>query len=209
MGELAAAAVGRVAAIRRGTAAELAVHRVDAHFDGDLDRLSPVADRGLALVLVRARPSVHRQQRCDLHSVIFQRLLEARDALRIGARMSPPGEEVVARRELDPLVAELGDLARQLLERKMAMHVRVECDAHGAAPSITCGHVARARATVIRTKCRPRRGRAPEPAEPASCQRAPACEAGFTRRAAAGGRRGSPCSFRSRPRARPSPRRRP
>ena len=45
--------------------------------------------------------------------------------------MDPPGQEIVARRELDPFVAELGDLARQLLEREMAVHVGVERDFHG------------------------------------------------------------------------------
>ena len=44
--------------------------------------------------------------------------------------MDPPGEEIVARRELDPLVAEVGYLARQLFERKMAVHVGVERDFH-------------------------------------------------------------------------------
>ena len=54
--------------------------------------------------------------------------------------MDPPGEEIVARRELDPFVAELGDFARQLLERQMSVHVRIEGDFHGTTPSMTrCG----------------------------------------------------------------------
>jgi hypothetical protein len=62
--------------------------------------------------------------------MVLERLLEARDAFGVGARMNPPGEEIVARREFDPFVAELGDLARQILERKMAVHVGVERDSH-------------------------------------------------------------------------------
>ena len=57
--------------------------------------------------------------------------------------MDPPGEEIVARRELDPFVAELRDFARQLFERKMAVHVWIEGDFHGTAPSMTRGGVAR------------------------------------------------------------------
>ena len=96
MRELAAAAVGAMASIRRGAAAELAVHRVDAHLDRDRDRFLPISHGGLALVLVRTRPTIHREQRRDLHAVVLQRLLEARDTLGIGAWIDPPGQEVVA-----------------------------------------------------------------------------------------------------------------
>ena len=57
--------------------------------------------------------------------------------------MDPPGEEIVARRELDPFVAELGDLARQLLQRQVSVHVRIEGDFHGTIPSLAGGGVAR------------------------------------------------------------------
>ena len=145
MGELAAAAIGRVPAVGRRAAAELAVHRIDAHLDGDLDRLLPVAHRGLAFVLVRARPAVHRQERGDLHTVVVQRRLEARDALGIGARMDPPGQEIVTWRKLDPLVAEFGDLSRQFLQRQMAMHIGIEGDFHSVS------------SVAILMRCRPRR----------------------------------------------------
>ena len=129
-GVLSAATIGGMAAIGRRAAAELGIHGVDAHVDGDLDRLLPVGHRRLALVLVGARPAVHRQQRSNLHAVVLERLLEAGDALGVHARRYPPIEEIGARRELDPFVAEFGHLARQLLQRKMAMHVRVERDFH-------------------------------------------------------------------------------
>ena len=57
--------------------------------------------------------------------------------------MDPPSEEIVARRELDPFVAEFRDFARQFFERKMAVHVWIESDFHGTAPSVTRGGVAR------------------------------------------------------------------
>ena len=146
MSELTAAAVGRVPPVGRGATAELGVHRIDAHLDCDLDRLLPVAHRGLALVLVRTCPTVHRQQRGDLHAVILERFLKARDAFGVGARMDPPGEEIVARRHLDPLVTELGDLAWQLLQRQVSVHVRIESDFHGTTPSVKRSGAARDRA---------------------------------------------------------------
>src|ERR1700722_1145819 len=53
--------------------------------------------------------------------------------------MDPPGEEIVARRHLDPLVTELGDLAWQLPQRQMSVHVRIESDFHGTTPSMKRG----------------------------------------------------------------------
>jgi hypothetical protein len=131
---LSAAAVGRVAAIGRRATAELRIHRVDAHLDRDFDCLLPGAHGGLAFVLVRACPAVHREQRGDLHPMVLEGFLEARDPLGIRARVNPPGKEVVARRKLDPLVAELGDLARQLFQRQMPVHVRIERNPHRRPP---------------------------------------------------------------------------
>ncbi len=62
--------------------------------------------------------------------MILQGRLERLDPLRIGARTDPPVEEIRARRELDVLVAELGDEARQLEQRHMSMHVGVERNLH-------------------------------------------------------------------------------
>ena len=82
-------------------------------------------------------PAIHRQQRGDAStSASLERLLEDRDALgkTRGAlnhsRKSPRG------REFDPLVAELGDLRGQRLERQMPVHVRVKGDLHGSAPRL-------------------------------------------------------------------------
>jgi hypothetical protein len=43
-------------------------------------------------------------------------------------RIDPPSQKIVARPEFDVFVAELGDLARKLLKRKMPTHVGVKCD---------------------------------------------------------------------------------
>ena len=50
------------------------------------------------------------------------------------ARRLEPFEEIPARTELDPFVAEFGHLARQLLERQVAVHERVEGDLHEGFP---------------------------------------------------------------------------
>jgi len=69
--------------------------------------------------------------------MLFESLLEAHDAFRIGARIDPPRQKIVARGELNVLVAEVGDLARQLLKRKMPMHVGVKRDLHRVRPCLS------------------------------------------------------------------------
>jgi hypothetical protein len=49
----------------------------------------------------------------------------------------PPSRKILARRELDVFVAELRDLARKLLKRKMPMHVGVKCDLHRVRPCLS------------------------------------------------------------------------
>ena len=115
-------------------AAELGVHRVDAHLDGDLDGALPVPDRRLALVLVVRRPAVHRQQRGDADVGVAERLLEGLDPIGEDTRRLEPFEEIGARAEFDPLVAEFGHLRGKLLEREMAVHERVERNLHDVAP---------------------------------------------------------------------------
>ena len=65
---------------------------------------------------------------------VLERLLEGLDPVGKDARRLEPFEEVGARAELDPLVAELGDLRGKLLEREVAVHERVEGDLHDVAP---------------------------------------------------------------------------
>ena len=50
-------------------------------------------------------------------------------------------EEVAARRQLDPVVAELLHLVRHLLKREVAMHVGVECDTHVVSSVLLSGPV--------------------------------------------------------------------
>ena len=111
-------------------AAEFAVHGVDAQFHSDLDGAAPVLDRRLAFGFVGAGPAVHRQKRGDADVLGRQRLLEGADAVGEYAGGLEPFEEVAARAHLDPVVAQLAHLARQLLQTEMAVHEGVERDLH-------------------------------------------------------------------------------
>ena len=111
-------------------AVELGVHHGHPEIDGDLDGPLPVAHRRLPLVLVRAGPLVERQHRGDLDLGRGQRLLERRDAVPVHPRVQEERHEVVARRQLDVPVAEVGDQPGQLEQRHLAQHVRVERDLH-------------------------------------------------------------------------------
>ena len=115
-------------------AAELGVHRIDAHLDGDLDGALPVANSSLALLLVVRGPAIHRQERRDADFGVTQRLLEGLYPIREDARRLEPFEEVGARAEFDPLVSELGHFRGKLLEREMAVHEWVERNLHDVAP---------------------------------------------------------------------------
>ena len=136
-----AAVAGALVGVR--AAAELRVHRVDAELDGDLDGALPVLDGGLPLDLVVRGPAVHRQQRGDADAIGLQRLLEAAEPVGEDARGLEPLEEIRARAEFDPLVAELGDLARQLVERQVAVHEGVEGDLHPVLQSRSAGGLTR------------------------------------------------------------------
>ena len=111
-------------------AVELGVHRVDAEVGRDLDGARPVAHRRLPVVLVRSRPAEERQHRRDPDAGRGQRLAEGGDARVVDPRMVEERDEVVARRELDPLVAEIGHERRQLEQRRLTEHVGVESELH-------------------------------------------------------------------------------
>ena len=110
---------------------ELGVHHLHPEVHGYLDRPLPVAHRGLALVLVRARPPVQRQHRADLHAGRGQRLPEPGDLRLVRPRVQEERQEILPRRQLDAGVAEVRDDAGQLGQRHAAEHVGVERDLHG------------------------------------------------------------------------------
>src|SRR5919202_73341 len=115
-------------------AVELRVHRVHAEFDADLDGPLPVADGGLPLHLDRARPAHDRQQRGDAHAGVGQPGLERPDGGGVHPRVLEERDEVLAGRELDPLVAHAGHHVGQLEQRDGAQHLRVQGDPHDCVP---------------------------------------------------------------------------
>src|SRR3984957_5626414 len=111
-------------------AAEFRIHRVDFHLDGDLDGALPMPHRRGPLGLVVRRPTVHWQQGRDFHAFAVDRAAEGLDSLWKDARRLEPFEKVAARAHLDPVVSEFTHPSRQLFERKMAVHERIQSDAH-------------------------------------------------------------------------------
>ena len=77
----------------------------DAELHRDLDRALPVAHGRLPLVLVRPGPAEQRQQRGHLDARRGERLPERAHGRRVHPRMAEERDEVVARRQLDVLVA--------------------------------------------------------------------------------------------------------
>ncbi|KRA69256.1 hypothetical protein ASD85_03880 [Rhizobium sp. Root651] len=63
--------------------------------------------------------------------MVLQRLFEFGDAFGIDLRPGPPGEEIRARRKFDVIIAEFGNLAAGLGQRKMSEHVGIERMFHG------------------------------------------------------------------------------
>lgn len=73
------------------------VHLLTAKLSGDLDGAFPVADSGLAHVLVRAGPPVEREHRGDLDAGCVQRTLELGDLGVVCAGVDEERQEVVPR----------------------------------------------------------------------------------------------------------------
>ena len=111
-------------------AAEFAVHRVDAQFDGDLDGAFPVADGGLTFILIVRCPPIHRQQRGNADIGVRQGTLEGFHPIGKNARRLEPFQEIGARAEFDPLIAQFGHFRGQLFQRQVTVHERVEGDFH-------------------------------------------------------------------------------
>ena len=135
----------RLAARRRlRSAVELRVHHPAVQVDGELDRPLPVADRRLPLVLVRPGPAVERQVRGDPHPGPVQRGPEPAHHVPVGPRVQEERGEVLARRQLDPLVAEVGDQRRAVRSAAYARSM------YGSSASFMSGSSLRRRARVAR-----------------------------------------------------------
>ena len=122
---------------RSRAAGELGVDHVDAEVDGDLDDAFPVAHRGLSRILVGARPPQHRQHRGDADTRVGAGLAELGDQFVVGAGVVEERDEVAVRRQLQVLVAEFGDHAREF-EQLVVVVERggVQCDLHVTLPVI-------------------------------------------------------------------------
>src|SRR5439155_4335563 len=101
-----------------------------ADVNGSLDRPLPVADRGDALVLVRARPAIERQDRGELQPRLLERGPELSDLCPFRPRVRKERDEIRPRRELDRVVADVGSDPADLAEGSVAEHVWVERDLH-------------------------------------------------------------------------------
>src|SRR5215213_6333728 len=97
----------------------------------------------------------------DRHPGRGQRLLERGDGGPVGPWVDEERDEVLPRRQLDVLVAELGHHARQLGQRDRPQHVRVEGDLHGCGGSC--------RGPVLSE------GGVPCPLDPPTCSSATSC----------------------------------
>ncbi len=87
-------------------------------------------DRRLPFGLVIGGPAIHRQQRGDTDIGLLQSLLEGPYAFRKDARRLEPFEEIGARAEFDPVVAEFLYFGREGFEAAKTVHVGVDGDFH-------------------------------------------------------------------------------
>ena len=119
-----------------GPAGELGVDHVDAEVDGDLDDTLPVAHRGFAGVLVRARTTAApaAPTRCR-HRASAQAFAELCHQVVVGTRVVEERDEVPVRRELQVLVTQFGHQRRELEQFVIVVkRRRVEGDLHVTPP---------------------------------------------------------------------------
>ena len=95
-------------------AAEFGVHGADAQVHGDLDGALPVADGGLAGVLVRPGPAEHGQDRGDFDPGVLAGLLQLAHQFVVGLRVVVERDEVGVRGHLHVLVAEVRHHPREI-----------------------------------------------------------------------------------------------
>ena len=118
-------------------AGELGVDDVDPEVDGDLDDALPVSHRSFAGVLIRARPSQHRQHRGDADAGVGAGLAELGHQIVVGTRVVVERDEVPVRRELQVLVAQFGYHTRKFEQLEVVMEWRgIQGDLHRQAPLI-------------------------------------------------------------------------
>src|SRR5436305_1561086 len=132
-----------------GPAVELRVHRGAADRDRELDCALPVADRGLALVLVRTRPAIERQDRGELHPGVPEGNAELLDLRPIRAGMEEERDEVRPWGQLDRVVADVGRDPADLGERPIAEHVWIEGDLHRRVPPWRAARIRSRRSTPL------------------------------------------------------------
>jgi hypothetical protein len=119
--------------------AQLGVHHRAPEVHGDLEGASPVPHGGAAAVLVRPRPPVQREDGGHGDTGRVERAPERGDRVPVGPRVQEERQEVVARRELEVGVPEVGDEAGKREQRGAAEHVRVERELHHGPPQAYSG----------------------------------------------------------------------